>query len=122
MPLPRLTKWFLRVGALLILASNAWTITSESNRLFAALVTAFGVLLVLVSFGFAFGQSITHRLHQVRRRQIVDTALAWATATVACGLAVTDPSMGRRSAWATIAIVALVLEALYRALANRQNH
>lgn len=116
---PRFAKWFLRFGASLLLISCILASLEESDHFFAALAIVFGAVLLLVSFGFACGQSVRNRLSRSPTRQILDTILAWLLATSAAGLAVTDPAIERRIGWAVIATAALALEALYRALANR---
>jgi len=89
-------------------------------ELYPFLVVGFGVLILLIAFGYAFGQSIESRVKHSPRRQLVDTFIVWVLAGVATGLAMTQQNNERQQRiWFGIAVATLLVEALYRFIANR---
>jgi len=79
----------------------------------------FGAAVVLVAFGFGFGQSVERRAQGSEAKQWLDTLVVAALAGSAAGLALVSHNSREQKLWFAIAVLALLLESFYRLSAER---
>jgi hypothetical protein len=108
----------IRVLTIFIVVVNLLAFVVEPSW-YSGLLVVFGVLVVAVAFGLAFGQRMELRAAGRRRRQVIDTGVVWAIAACATTLAFVDPHRLQKLLWLVIAILTLGIESFYRATANR---
>lgn len=119
--LRRLLQAFAVLNLLIVIPAAVYEQLDGKIELYPILVVAFGVLILLIAFGFAFGQSLENRARRSARRQLADTLIVWALASTAVGLAVThDTNERQQRIWFGIAVATLLVESLYRYIANRR--